>query len=121
MADYLPKHTSGGAVTFMVGAPVVGGRLVALIGERLVGPAVADSTTVVGVAGYDAEVNDSVTVYNGGVQQLLTAGAVPAGAHVAAGANGTIAATGNPGALGIALQPATSAGVTIEVLMGRRS
>ena len=54
MADYLPKFKPGQSVTFTASAEVIGGRLVVITGDRTVGPAGADSSAVVGVAGsYD--------------------------------------------------------------------
>ena len=53
MADYLPKHTPGQAITLTASAAVTGGRLVAVSGAGTVAPAGADSAAVVGVAGFD--------------------------------------------------------------------
>jgi Uncharacterized conserved protein (DUF2190) len=119
MADYLPKFTPGKAVTFTVSADVIGGRLVDVTGNRTVGPAGADVADVVGVAGFDAVAGDSVTVYTrpSGVQQLVAAGAIVAGAKVisaAAGKVATIGAGANP--IGIALEAAAADLDVIDVL-----
>lgn len=119
MSDYLPKHQPGQAVTFTASAAVTGGRLVAVTGDRTVGPAGADSATVVGVAGFDAAAGDLVTVFTraGGVHRLTAAGAIAAGAKVASAAAGkaqTIGSLTNP--LGIALEAASADNDVIDVL-----
>ncbi|MGO4488160.1 capsid cement protein [Microbacterium sp. 2RAF4] len=119
MADYLPKHLPGQAVTFTASADVTGGRLVSLTGAYSVGPAGADSAAVVGVAGFDAKSGESVTVYTraGGVQRLTASGAIAAAAKVSSAAAGkiqTIGSTTNP--IGLALQAAAADGDVIDVL-----
>lgn len=118
MADYLPKFKPGQAVTFTASAAVIGGRLVAVTGNRTVGPAGADSAAVVGVAGFDAVIGESVTVYHGGVQRLTASAAIAAGARVASAAAGkavTLGALTNP--IGLALQAATADLDVIDVLI----
>ncbi|MBB2956976.1 DUF2190 family protein [Pseudoclavibacter helvolus] len=119
MADYLPKFKPGGAVTFTASADVIGGRLVAVTGNRTVGPAGADSAAVVGVAGFDAPIGEQVTVYTRaqGVQQLTASAAIAAGAKVSSATAGkvqTIGATTNP--IGLALEAATAVDDVIDVL-----
>ena len=119
MADYLPRYSSGAAVTLTASEAITGGRLVAVTGTRLVAPAVADSAAVVGVAGYDAEAGDTVTVYTrpSGVHSLTASGAIAAGAKVAAAATGkvqTVAALLNP--IGIALEAATADLDVVDVM-----
>jgi Uncharacterized conserved protein (DUF2190) len=119
MVDYLPQFKPGQAVTFNVSADVVGGRLVAVTGNRSVGPAGADSAAVVGVAAFDVKTGEKVTVYTraGGVQRLTANGAIAAGAKVisaAAGKAATIGAGANP--IGLALEAATTDGDVIDVL-----
>lgn len=119
MADYLPKFKPGQAVTFTASADVTGGRLVAITGNRTVGPAGADSAAVVGVAGFDALSGERVTVFTraGGVQQLVASGAIAAGAKVSAAATGkiqTVGSTVNP--IGLALEPAAADNDVIDVL-----
>jgi predicted RecA/RadA family phage recombinase len=119
MADYLPKFKPGQAVTFTASADVIGGRLVAVTGDRTVGPAGADSAAVVGVAGFDAKAGERVTVFTraGGVHQLVALAAITAGTKVSSAAAGkvqTIGATTNP--IGLALEAATAADVVIDVL-----
>ncbi|WP_136036024.1 DUF2190 family protein [Microbacterium sp. K35] len=119
MADYLPKFKPGQAVTFTASADVTGGRLVAVTGNRTVGPAGADSAAVVGVAGFDAKAGERVTVFTraGGVQQLTASGAIAAGVKVSSAAAGkiqTIGATANP--IGLALEAAAADNDVIDVL-----
>jgi hypothetical protein len=119
MVDYLPKFKPGQAVTFTASAAVVGGRLVAVTGNRTVGPAGADSAAVVGVAGFDAAIGDTVTVYTraGGVHALVASAAIAAGAKVSSAAAGkiqTIGATTNP--VGLALEAAAADNDVIDVL-----
>lgn len=115
MAEYLPLFTPGQAVTFTASAAVTGGQLVEVTGDRAVAPAAADSPSVVGVAGYDAAAGDPVTVFAGGVQQLVASGAIAAGDRVAAAADGAVATLGvatNP--VGTALTAAAD-GATVQI------
>lgn len=119
MADYLPKFKPGQAVTFTASADVTGGRLVAITGNRTVGPADADSAAVVGVAGFNAKAGERVTVFTraGGVHALTASAAIAAGAKVSSAAAGkiqTIGATTNP--IGLALEAATADNDVIDVL-----
>jgi hypothetical protein len=119
MADYLPKFKPGQAVTFTASADVTGGRLVAITGNRTVGPAGADSAAVVGVAGFDAKAGERVTVFTraGGVQQLTASGAIAAGVKVSSAAAGkiqTLGTTANP--IGLALEAAAADNDVIDVL-----
>ena len=119
MSDYLPKFTPGRGVTFTPSVDVIGGRLVAVTGNRTVGPAGADSAAVVGVAGFDAVVGESVTVYArpAGVHSLVASGAIVAGVKVisaAAGKVATISTGANP--IGIALEAAAADLDVIDVL-----
>lgn len=117
MADYLPKFQPGQAVTHTASAAVVGGRVVEVTGDRRVAHAAAASAKAVGVAGFDADAEGSVTVYSGGVQRLTAASAVTAGARVAAAADGKVApVTASEPALGIALE-AGSAEDVVDVQM----
>lgn len=119
MADYLPKFKPGQAVTCKASADVTGGRLVAVTGDRTVGPAGADSAAVLGVAGFDAKTGEDVTVFTraGGVHGLTASGAIAAGAKVSAAASGkiqTVGSTTNP--IGLALTEATADNDVIDVL-----
>ncbi len=119
MADYLPKFKPGQAVTFTASADITGGRLVAITGNRTVGPAGADSAAVVGVAGFDAKTGERVTVFTraGGVHRLTASGAIAAGVKVSSAAAGkvqTLGSTTNP--VGLALEAATANDDVIDVL-----
>ena len=119
MADYLPKFKPGAAVTFTASADVVGGRLVALTGNRTVGPAGADAATVLGVAGFDALSGESVTVYlrPTGVHPLVASGAIVAGAKVISAAAGKVATVGaGTNTIGIALEAAAADMDVVDVL-----
>jgi hypothetical protein len=119
MADYLPKFKPGVAVTFTASSDVVGGRLVAVSGNRTVAPAPADSPAVVGTAGFDALAGEKVTVFTraGSVHQLIASGAIAAGAKVTSAAAGKIATIGagaNP--IGLALESAAADLDVVDVL-----
>lgn len=113
MADYLPLFNPGTAVTFTASADVTGGRLVEITGDRTVAHAAAASTKVAGVAGFDAAEGELVTVYSGGVQRPIAAGAIAAGDRVAAAADGKVA-TAETGTFGVALAAAAD-GETAQV------
>ena len=116
MADYLPKHTPGQAITLTASAAVTGGRLVAVSGAGTVAPAGADSAAVVGVAGFDVPDGERVTVYRGGVQRLEADAAIAAGVKVSAGAAGVVSATGT-NRVGLALTAAAKKGDVIDVAL----
>lgn len=63
MADYVESVDLGvGAFTSLTSAAVTGGQLVRVTGSGTVGPAVATSVDVVGVAAFDAASGARVTV-----------------------------------------------------------
>ncbi|OMH30646.1 capsid cement protein [Tersicoccus sp. Bi-70] len=94
MADYLPLFRAGESPTHAVSAAVTGGQLVEVTGDRVVGPATADSAKVVGVASADTPLGERVAVFRGGVQRLTASGAIAAGDRVAAAADGKVSTTG---------------------------
>ena len=108
MADYLPKHLPGQAISLAASAKVIGGRLVAVAG--------ADSGAVVGVAGFDASTGEKVTVYRGGVQRLPAAAAIAAGTRVCAAADGKVTGTGTK-QIGLALTAAAKADDVVEIAL----
>lgn len=116
MADYLPKYVPGQAITLTAATKITGGTLVEVSAAGTIAPAGADSAKVVGVAGFDAEAGDTVTVYRGGVQRLTAAGAIPAGAQVAAAAGGKAIATGT-NKIGVALTGAANANDVVDVAL----
>ncbi|HQN97734.1 MAG TPA: DUF2190 family protein [Thermoanaerobaculales bacterium] len=122
MAEYLPIFKPGQAITLKASAAVTGGQVVEITGVGTVGPAGANSTKVVGVAGFDAAINDYVTVYAGGVQNCTSAGVITAGDLIAAAAAGTVATNAAPAAgvqIGIALSTTTGAGQAVRIQFAR--
>ncbi len=122
MAEYLPIFKPGQAITLKASAAITGGQVVEVTGAGTVGPAGANSTKVVGVAGFDAAINDYVTVYAGGVQNCTSAGVITAGDLVAAAASGNVATNAAPDAgvqIGIALSTTTGASQAVRVQFAR--
>lgn len=121
MAEYLPVFKPGQAVTLKASAAITGGQVVEVTGSGTVGPAGANSTKVVGVAAFDAAINDNVTVYAGGVQHCTASGAITAGDIIAAAAAGAVATNAAPAAgvqIGVALTTAANA-ADVRVLFNR--
>jgi hypothetical protein len=121
MAEYLPIYKPGQALTLKASAAVTGRQVVAVSGVNTVGPAGAASTAAVGVAAFDAGINDNVTIYAGGVQEVIASGAITAGSPVICGAAGTVVASATPPAgqqVGVALTTAADAAV-VRVQFGR--
>jgi hypothetical protein len=121
MPEYLPILKPGNALTLKASAAVTGRQVVAVSGSGTVAPAGAASTASVGVAGFDAATNDNVTIFAGGVQEVVASGAITAGSPVICGAAGTVVASATPPAgqqVGIALTTAADAG-RVRVQFGR--
>src|SRR5690625_1416547 len=107
MADYVPVYKPGQALTLKASAAINGGQIVEVTGDGTVGPAGAASEKVVGVAAFDANANDNVNVFAGGVQSVTASAAISAGDQVVAAASGE--ATSQGGAdpvIGLALSDA---------------
>ena len=120
MAEYIPIYKPGQALTLKASATITAGKVVAISGEATVATAGAASTAVVGVAAFDAATNDNLTIYAGGVQNVLASGAITAGSPVIAGAAGTVVASAAPPAgqqVGVALTGGTD--VLVRVQFGR--
>ncbi|MFD7045991.1 capsid cement protein [Rhodococcus jostii] len=119
MAESLPVFTPGSAVTFTASAAITGGQLVAVSGNRTVAPAGAGSSAWIGVAAHDTAETGKVTVYSGGVHELVSSGAVAAGANVIAGAAGVVVTIGEEDdyskIVGVALSAAASNKVLIKL------
>src|SRR5699024_11383512 len=79
MADYLPVYKPGQALTLKASDAVTGGQIVEVTGDGTVGPAAAASAKVIGVAGFDADTNENVTVFAGGVQGVVGNGSDTSG------------------------------------------
>ena len=121
MAEYLPIHAPGQAITLKASASITGGQVVAVSGSGTVAPAGADSTAWVGVAGNDAATNDNVTIWCGGTQSVTAAGAITAGDPVecaAAGALATAASVTASTYVGVALTTAAD-GAKVRVRFDR--
>lgn len=117
--DYLPKFKArAGAVTFGTTAAVTGGRLVSITAPRAVANSTADSQACIGVAVFDVEAGDPVSVFLRpfGVHPRMASGPITAGDRVGPGANGTVQTTATKGAqIGTALETVT-AGSLVEVM-----
>lgn len=121
MAENLPIYRPGQAMTYKASATVTAGQVVAISGDGTVAPAGATSKAVVGVAAFDAAVNDNVQVHAGGVQNCTASGAITAGDPVVAGAAGTVVSSATPAAgtqVGIATSTAADA-AKVRIQFGR--
>jgi hypothetical protein len=123
MAEYLPLHAPGRAITRSASAAITGGQLVIVSGSGTVAPSSAASAAWVGVAGFDAGSGDNVTIHAGGVQRCIAGtGGVTAGQLVEPAAGGTVVThtngTNDFNVVGLALSTAT-AGNTVEVQFDR--
>ena len=123
MAEYLPLHDDGDSVTRAASASITGGQLVIVSGSGTVAPASAATAAWLGVAGFDANSGDNVTVFTSGVQRLTAGtGGVTAGNTVEAAASGQVVAhtngTNDVNIVGLALTTAT-AGNLVEVKLTR--
>lgn len=115
MADYAPIFNGLPPFTSTASATIVGGNLLEVTAAGTVGPAAAASAKVIGVAAFDAAANASVTVFRGGVQELVTVGTVTQGEQVEAAAAGTVRTLASGRALGVALTTATT-GLKVQVV-----
>jgi len=90
MAEYLPLHDEG-PITRSASAAITGGQLLFVSGSGTVAPTTAATAAWVGVAGFDANPNDNVTVWSDDVQRCIAGtGGVTAGSTVEAAAGGTV-------------------------------
>lgn len=118
MADYLPRHKPGQAVTSKASATITAGQLLIATGVNTVGPAGAAAKNCVGVAAFGAANTEYLTYFTGGVQILLASGAITAGDPVIAGAAGTVVSSATPPLaqkVGVALTTGTD--VVVDVAM----
>ena len=117
MAEYLPILKPGQALTLKASAAVTAGQVVEVTGVNTCGPAGADSVKWVGVAAFDAAINDNVTIYAGGVQAPVASGLVTAGDLVVCAAVGEVITDATPltapALVGVALSTATDAAVRV--------
>jgi len=116
MAEYLPLHDDGDSFTRVASASITGGQLVRVSGSNTVAPVSAASADWLGVAAFDANSGDNVTIYCGGVQRPVASGAVTAGDVLVGAASGQVTTNATPGAgqqVAIALTTVAS-GATVE-------
>lgn len=117
MAEYLPIYKPGQAITLKASAAVTAKQVVEVTGAGTVGPAGADSVKWLGVAAFDAAINDNVTIYAGGVQFPIASGTVTAGDLVVCAADGEVITDATPATapalVGVALSTATDAAVRV--------
>lgn len=130
MAEYLPVKIPGQALVSTASATITAGQLVAVSGVSTVAAAGANAVNWLGVAAFDAVSTDLVTVYCGGVQELVTTGTVTAGDLVVAAAAGTVSTlatvttptpadvTNTRAIVGVALTTATT-GLKVQVKFAR--
>lgn len=118
MADHVMRFMCcAGPVTFTATTAITGGSVVEVTGDRSVGTAGAASTKVVGTAGHDASVGDTVAVnISRCIDTVVAAGVIAAGDGVEAAAAGQVQKLASGTSLGIALTAAGAAGVTVQVL-----
>jgi hypothetical protein len=108
--------------TLTAGGTITAGNVVYLSAAGTVSATTAASSAVLGSAASDATVGQKVGVLLGGVQRLVAAGAIAAGALVISAANGRVATIGAgtfDQVLGVAQTAAASAGDVIEVRVFR--
>ncbi len=123
MADYLPLHKPGEAITRSASATITAGQLLSVSGSGTVAPCGAGDVFWLGTASKDTASGDPLTVFCGGTQRLVAGtGGVTAGTLVHAGAAGTVV-THTPGTndsaiVGVALTTATATNV-VEIQMER--
>jgi predicted RecA/RadA family phage recombinase len=116
MADYSPIFQGPPPYTSTASATITGGQVLEVSGSGTVGPAAAGSVKVVGVAAFDAATNAQVTIFRGGVQELVASGTVTQGEQVEAAASGQVRTLASGRAIGVALTTATNGNKTQIVL-----
>lgn len=122
MAEYVPLHIPGKAITRTASAAITGGQLVRVSGPGTVAPTSAASADWLGVAANDCASGDQVSIYLEGVQRLVASGAITAGATVEGAAAGAVAAhtngTNDINVVGLALTTVAN-GAIVEVSLLR--
>lgn len=112
MADYAPIFNGLPPYTSTASATITGANVLEVTASGTVGPAGAGSVKVVGVAAFDAASGALVTIFRGGVQELVASGTVTQGEQVEAGAAGTVRTLASGRAIGVALTTATTGNKT---------
>jgi hypothetical protein len=123
MAEYLPLHKPGEAITRTTSAAVTAGQLLSVSGSGTVAPSAAGDVGWLGVAAFDAASGATVTVFCAGTQRIVAGtGGITAGTLVHAGATGTVVAhtagTIDSAIVGVALTTATATNLA-EIQMER--
>lgn len=93
-SDYVPHLVGKPAISMVATATIARGSLVEITGNMTVGPAGAASIKVAGVGARDAVSGVSLPVFVDGIHDLTATGAIAAGDHVCAAANGTVQTIG---------------------------
>lgn len=119
MADYLPKFDAATPITLTASAAVTGGRLLLVTGAGTVAHTTDDAANLAGVAALDTDTGDRLTVFpRHGVHRLTAAGAIAAGARVAAAAAGKVQTVGSKThPIGTALTAAAATDDIVEVIL----
>lgn len=91
------------------GADLIKGQVVYISGDMTVSPTTGASKAVLGVAMFDAEKDDAVSVETEGLFALTASGTITAGSQVESAADGKVATVGGTATkvIGIALNDAT--------------
>lgn len=98
MANYTP-YLPENSYTFTAGTGgVIGGTCVTAADGMVALKPAADTAKIVGVAGFDADAGDKVTVFAGGVHKLTAAAAVTAGDYLISDSAGKVKPAGAAGA-----------------------
>jgi len=136
--ECIPFYQPGARVTMKASAAVTGKRFVKISGNRTSGPLVqavqsndtteggvyqaaqasAATDAVVGVAGWDAAINELFPVVSEGIVPVTAGAAITAGLPVTTDANGkAIAATAANRVYGICMTAASGVDVDAEILL----
>lgn len=126
MADYVPIVLNDDeTVTYTASGSGSGGDVVFLSGAATAANpngTVAQTTgplaSVVGVAAYDYTAGQQVTVYSGGIQELVSGAAITAGGTVCSGASGRVIPLGANTVdtmVGVALSTVAGAALPVRV------
>lgn len=115
MADHIHTFKPGQSITFEASADIEGGRLVSVVGDRVV-DTFGGGGLPIGAAAFDVKAGDDVLVLRGGVQKLVASAAITAGARVTGAADGTVVTIAS-GGIGTAITAATAAGQLIQIAL----
>lgn len=91
----------------VAGAAIKKGQVVEITADMTVSPTTAASDKVLGVAMFDVEKGDPVTVETEGLFKLTAGASITAGSHIESAADGAVATSSGSNAIGIALNDAS--------------